>query len=149
MSSNEISAGLPARPALSEVKDRAAAILEEARRQGATDAEVDLSLAQGFSVSVRLGEVESVEFNRDRAFSVTVYFGHRKGAASSTDDSRESIRDTVAAACAIARHTGEDPCAGIASPDQIAQAIPDLDLDHPWDLALSYLDTRVPRSSLR
>ncbi len=134
MSQNEIRSVLPARPALDEVKERAAAVLDEARRQGASDAEVDLSAAQGFSVSVRLGEVESVEFNRDRGFAVTVYFGQQKGAASSTDDSPDSIRDTVAAACAIARHTGADPCAGIASPDQIARDIPDLDLDHPWQL---------------
>lgn len=134
MSHNEITAVLPAQPPLAETTDRAAAILEEARRQGASDAEVDISLAQGFSVSVRLGEVETVEFNRDRGFAVTVYFGLRKGSASSTDDSAESIRETVAAACAIARHTSEDPCAGIAAPEQLARDIPDLDLHHPWTI---------------
>jgi PmbA protein len=122
-------------PPLTDTRDRAAAVLEEAARQGATSAEVGVSLSQGFSVSVRLGEVEEVEFNRDRGFAVTVYLGLRKGSASSTDDSPQSIRETVAAACAIARHTSEDPCAGIAAPEQLARDIPDLDLEHVWSIS--------------
>lgn len=134
MSNSEIVPAALDESVLVATRDRAAAILEEARRQGATDAEVGVSLAQGFSVTVRLGEVEKVEFNRDRGFSVTVFIGHRQGSASSTDDSEQSIRETVAAACAIARQTSEDPCAGIATAEQLARDIPDLDLFHPWEM---------------
>lgn len=134
MTDNEIAAAPFDQHELSRVSDRAAFILEEARRQGADSAEVGVSEARGFSVSVRMGEPETVEFNRDRGFSVTVYMGRRKGSASTTDDSADSIRETVAAACNIARETGEDPCSGLAAPDQLAGDIPELDLSHPWAL---------------
>lgn len=120
---------------LSAARDTVAQVLEEAKRQGASAAEAQLSLAQGLSVDVRLGEVETVEFHRDRGLAVTVFFGQRKGQASTSDDSPQSLRDAVAAACAIARHTEEDQYAGIASPEQLADQVPDLDLYHPWTLS--------------
>jgi len=87
------------------------------------------------SVSVRLGEVETIEHTRDRSFGVTVYFGKRKGSASTADLHPDSISKTIEQACAIARHTEEDPAAGLADPTRLAQQFPDLDLWHPWSLA--------------
>ena len=110
------------------------AALEEARRLGASQAEADASLQQGLSVTVRLGEVETVEYQRDRGLGVTVYFGRRKGSASTADLSLEAVRDTVAKACAFARHTAEDDCAGLADPELLARDPPPLALDFPWDL---------------
>ena len=127
MSTNETSATRP-------LADVAGLALEEARRQGATQCEVDASVNQGLSVSVRLGEVDTVEYQRDRGLGVTVYFGKRKGAASTADLSPEAVRETVAKACAIARYTAEDPYAGLVEPEALARQIPDLDLDHPWDV---------------
>jgi PmbA protein len=91
--------------------------LEEAKVLGATQAEAAVSLDVGLSVSVRLGEVETVEYQRDRGMGVTVYFGTRKGSASTADLGAEGLRETVAKACSIARFTAEDPCAGLADPD--------------------------------
>lgn len=109
--------------------------LEEAHRQGASQAEADASRAKGLGVTVRLGEVETIEYQRDRGLSVTVYFGQRKGAASTGDLSRQAVRATVEKACAIARFTAEDSYAGLVEPEALARDIPDLDLDHPWELA--------------
>ena len=120
---------------LAILRDKASLVLDEARRLGADQAEVGISLSEGFSVTVRLGEVETLEFHRDRGFGVTVYQGQRKGFASSTDDAETSLRETVAAAVAIARQTQPDPCAGLAPPEWLAREIPDLDLFHPWDLS--------------
>jgi PmbA protein len=106
--------------------------LREARTRGADQAEAAVSVDVGLSVSVRLGEVETVEYQRDRGMGVTVYFGTRKGAASTADLSEDALRETVAKACSIARFTAEDPCAGLADPDTLATAIPNLDLSHPW-----------------
>jgi PmbA protein len=117
-----------------ELKDVVSRALESARRAGATQAEADASLQQGLSVTVRLGEVETVEYQRDRALGITVYFGHRKGSASTGDLSAQSVEDMVAKACAIARHTAEDECAGLADPALLQTAFPDLQLDFPWDL---------------
>jgi len=108
--------------------------LEEARTLGATQAEAAISMDVGLSVSVRLGEVETIEYQRDRGLAVTVYLGTRKGSASTADLSDAALRETVAKACSIARFTAEDACAGLADPDTLATDIPELDLAHPWDL---------------
>ncbi len=108
--------------------------LEEARRQGGSQCEADASVSRGLSVSVRLGEVDTVEYQRDRGLSLTVYFGKRKGSASTADLSRGAVLETVAKACAIAHYTAEDPYAGLIEPQALARDIPDLDLDHEWNL---------------
>jgi PmbA protein len=118
-----------------ELKDVVSRALDSARRAGATQAEADASLQQGLSVSVRLGEVETVEYQRDRALGITVYFGHRKGSASTGDLSAQSVEDMVAKACAIARHTAEDECAGLADPALLQTQLRDLHLDFPWELS--------------
>jgi len=118
-----------------ELKDVVSRALDSARRAGATQAEADASLQQGLSVSVRLGEVETVEYQRDRALGITVYFGHRKGSASTGDLSAQSVEDMVAKACAIARHTAEDECAGLADPALLQTQFRDLQLDFPWELS--------------
>ncbi len=120
---------------ISELKDVLTAALAEARARGATQAEADASLQRGLTVTVRLGEVETIEYHRDRGLAVTVYCGQAKGSASTADLRPEAVRETVQKACAIARHTAADPCAGLADPQELAQDIPDLDLFHPWDLS--------------
>ncbi len=124
----------PADKAIRQLEDVASLALEEAARQGASQGEADVSTSQGLSVNVRLGEVDTVEYQRDRGLSVTVYFGQRKGSASTADLGSAAVRETVEKACAIARYTAEDPYAGLVEPEALARTIPDLDLDHPWDL---------------
>nr|VFJ45843.1 MAG: PmbA protein [Candidatus Kentron sp. FW] len=109
-------------------------ILAEAVRQGASSAEAGISSSSGLSISARLGEVETIEHIRDRGLGATVYFDKKKGSASTTDFGREAIKETVQAACTIARHTSEDSYAGLADPERMAMDIPDLDLYHPWKL---------------
>ncbi|MCG6863168.1 MAG: metalloprotease PmbA [Chromatiaceae bacterium] len=111
-------------------------LLAEAARQGATAAEAAASTSAGLETTVRLGEVETVEHTRDNGLGITVYMGHRKGSASTSDLGPEAVRDAVAAACAIASHTQEDPCTGLADPQRMATRAPDLDLYHPWALQL-------------
>jgi len=118
-----------------ELKEVVSFVLDEARRQGASQCEADASVSQGLSLTVRLGEVETIEYQRDRGLGLTVYFGKRKGSASTADLSRQAVRETVEKACSIARYTAEDPYAGLVEPEALARDIPDLDLDHPWDLA--------------
>src|ERR1700677_3611669 len=109
--------------------------LEEARARGASQAEAAVSQDTGLSVGVRLGEVETLEHQRDRSMGITVYFGQRKGSASTADFSPEAVQATVAKACSIARFTAEDGYAGLADAALMARSQPDLDLDHPWDLS--------------
>ena len=118
-----------------QLEDLVQQVLEESRRQGATAAEASVSVGSGLSVQVRKGEVDTLEHQRDRSLAVAVYFGKRQGAASSADFSTDSVRSTVEAACAIARHTSEDPARGLAEPELLAREIPDLDLYHPWGIS--------------
>ena len=109
-------------------------LLEKARALGASQAEVSCSEDRGLDVNVRLGDVETVESTHDRGIAVTVYFGQRKGSASTADLQESSLEATVAQACAIARHTEDDAAAGLADAGLMAQAFPDLDTWHPWAL---------------
>ncbi len=106
-----------------------------ARTAGATGAEVGLSVDAGLSVSVRLGEVESLEYQRDRGLGITVYVGQRKGTASTGDLSRAAVEETVRKAVSIASFTAADPYAGLADAADMAREIPDLDLAHPWPVS--------------
>ena len=111
--------------------------LDFAGSKGASDAEVEVSAAVGQSVTVRRGEVETVEYNRDKGLGITVYFGRRRGNASTSDLSPEALERTVDAACAIARHTAEDDAAGLPDERRLFHGeAPDLDLFHPWGLSV-------------
>lgn len=108
--------------------------LAEARRGGAEQAEAAVTVDTGLSVTVRLGETEKLEYQRDRSMGVTVYVGRRKGTASTADLSAGAVAETVRKSLSIARFTAEDPCAGLADAAQMAHDVPDLELSHPWDL---------------
>nr|VFK26363.1 MAG: PmbA protein [Candidatus Kentron sp. MB] len=116
------------------LKTLATDILAEATRQGASSAETGIASGSGLSVSVRLGEVETIEHIRDQGLGVTIYFGQKKGSASTTDFNRKAIKETVEAACTIARYTSNDDCAGLADPERMATKFPHLNLYHPWEL---------------
>ena len=126
------SVGPQALPALQEQVEQ---IIAEARRQGASACEVAVSLEQGLSTSVRQREVETVEFNRDQGFGITLYVGQRKGSASTSASGPEAIRETVAAALAIAKHTSEDDASGLADAALMAREPADFDLYHAWDIS--------------
>lgn len=109
-------------------------LLVEARRQGASAAEAGVSSDTGLSLTVRMGAPETIEHTRGNGLGVTVYFGHRKGSASTSDLSPQAVKETVAAACNFAKYTSEDPCSGLADASLMARQLPDLDLYHPWAL---------------
>lgn len=119
---------------LDRLSELAEDVIRRARAAGASQAEVAASIDTGLGVNVRLGEVETVEHTRDRGFGITVYFGKRKGSASTADLNPDSIQVTLDQACAIARFTEEDPAAGLADAARMATAFPDLDLWHPWTI---------------
>lgn len=110
--------------------------LEKAVNCGASSAEVSLGNGKGISVTVRNGEVETVEHNRDKNLSVTVYFGYRSGSASTTDYAESAVEECVNAASNIARFTEEDEFSGLAETGRLATEFPDLDLYHPWHLEM-------------
>ncbi len=117
-----------------KLKSLARDVLDYASGRGATSAETEVSEGYGQSVTVRCGEVETIEYNRDKGIGVTVYLGRQRGHASTSDFSTKALRDTVDAALSIAKFTAADDCAGLADADLLAREFPDLDLWHPWQL---------------
>ena len=120
---------------LDSLREIAALAMDLARKSGASASEAAVSRTAGLDVNVRLGDVETIEHTQDNSLGVTVYFGHSKGAASSTDFRTSAVRETVEAACRIARHTAQDEFSGLADSDRMAVDPPDLDLFHPWTLS--------------
>ncbi len=120
---------------IDQLKNTVQDLLDEAKKQGATAAEAGLSQDNGLSVTARLGEVETVEYHCSQGLGVTVYFGQRKGSASTTDLSPSSIKETVSAACSIARYTSEDEFSGLPDETFLAKDFSDLDVYHPWNLS--------------
>ncbi len=112
-------------------------MLRHAREQGASAAEAEVSQGIGQHVNVRMGEVETIEYTRDKGLGVTVYFGKHRGNASTSDFSALGIADTVKAACTIAKFTAADEFSGL--PEEALQFrgnLPELDLYHPWALTV-------------
>jgi PmbA protein len=109
--------------------------LEWAKQQGATQAEAGLTVSEGMSVSARMRDVETLEYQKDNGLGISVYFGRHKGTASTSSLEPEAVRKTVMAACDIAKYTSEDPCTGLADADLMATEFSDLDLYHEWDIS--------------
>jgi PmbA protein len=117
-----------------ELQQVVSSALAQAQAAGASAADADASVQKGLTVTVRLGEADTIEYHRDRGMAVTVYFGHRKGSASTADLRADAVKQTVAKACAIARYTASDECSGLADAERMAREFPDLELDHPWGI---------------
>ncbi len=120
----------------SSLQETAVDAVRIARSLGADHAEAGLSYDEGLSVSVRMGELESVERQRDRSLGITVYVDGRKGSATTTQASSQALKETAAKALSIASFTTEDEYAGLADAELMAREVPDLDLYHPWDLTI-------------
>lgn len=119
-----------------QLRELASEVLRYARERGASACETDVSEGFGQNASVRKGEVDTIEYNRDKGVGVTIYLGQQRGHASTSDFSREALHATVDAALSIARFTAPDPCAGLADPELLARECPDLDMHHPWPLSV-------------
>lgn len=124
-------------PSMEALKTLACDVLKQTQHKGASAAEVEINLADGLSSTVRLGSVETIEYHHDKGVGITVYFGQKKGNASSSDLTMPALFETIDAACYLATHTEADPFAGLAPLEKMAQHYPELDLYHPWNLDAS------------
>ena len=109
-------------------------VLQRAKQQGASDAAVSVNHDEGFSVNVRMGEVETVAFSEEKGIGITVYLGQKKGSASSSDTSAQALDTMVAAAIEIAKVSAADPCFGLPHQSLMQKEYLDLDLHHPWSV---------------
>jgi PmbA protein len=110
-------------------------VLTQAKAMGASAAEADVGAGAGLSANVRKGEIDKLEYERDKGLGITIYIDGQKGNSSTSDFSETAIKDAVQAAVNIARYASRDECAGLVEPEQMAKEVPDLDLYHPWSIS--------------
>ncbi|SMN13909.1 TldE protein, part of TldE/TldD proteolytic complex [Bathymodiolus heckerae thiotrophic gill symbiont] len=119
---------------MSSLKQTTQLAIELLKKHQVSDYEIVLDLSSGVSTAVRLGKVETLQYHLDQSFEVNVFFGKKKGHASSVDVSKDSLDKAIESACLIAKYTQDDPFNGLAPKELMAFDAPDLDLYHPWDL---------------
>jgi PmbA protein len=110
-------------------------VLTQAKQMGASEAEAEIGVGSGLSANVRKGEIDKMEYERDKGLSITVFIDGQKGSSSTSDFSDAAIKQSVEAAIGIARHASRDEFAGLVEAKLMATEFPDLDLYHPWDIA--------------
>lgn len=121
-------------PGIDSLQDMLARALELARDNGASAAEASASFGTGLSVTVRMRDVETLEYHRNQGLGISVYFGQRKGSASTSDIGPPAVEETVRRACGLAQYAAEDAAGGLADAERLATSVPDLDLYHPWSI---------------
>lgn len=122
-------------PEWENLKSIVADVLKKAKALGADAAEAGISYESGLSATVRMGETETIEFNRDKTLEITVFKGKKKGSVSTSEIRKEAIESSIEAAFRIATYTEEDPCSGLADVENLAKQFPDLDLYYPWTVS--------------
>jgi len=110
-------------------------VLTHAREMGASAAEADIGTGSGLSANVRKGEIDKLEYERDKGLSITVYIDGQKGNSSTSDFSEAAVKKSVEAAISIAKYASRDEYAGLVEAELMATEFPDLDLYHPWSLS--------------
>jgi PmbA protein len=129
MSTNELTEN---REALTRIID---SVLTQAKAMGASAAEADIGVGSGLSANVRKGEIDKLEYERDKGLSITVFIDGQKGSSSTSDFSEDAIKKSVEAAIGIAKYASRDEYAGLADAELMATEFPDLDLYHPWSIS--------------
>ncbi len=109
-------------------------LLDEALKQGASQAEAAANHDIGLSATARLGDVENLEYTNDRGIGITVYVDSRKGSASTSDMSDAALVEAVTKAMTFAKYTAADEHAGLADAERMATEIIDLQLAYPWEI---------------
>lgn len=122
-------------PECDRLKDRIKTVLQKASQLSVDAVEVSVSSSSGLSASIRMGEVDVVEFTRDKSLTLTVYKGRQKGSASTSDIRPEALDSTLAAACQISQYTQSDPFSGLLETQFLAKDIPDCHLYHPTEVS--------------
>ena len=123
---------------MSTLEKTAQLAIELLKKYQVSDYEIVLESSSGVSTAVRLGKVETLQYHLDQNFEINVFFGKKKGHASSVDVSKNSLDQTIESACLIAKYTQDDPFNGLAPKELMAFDAPDLDLYHPWDLSAQH-----------
>src|SRR5271170_3596445 len=111
-----------------DLKSLAAEVVSRATQAGATDAEAVVSEGDEFSVTVRLGEVETLQESGSRGLGLRVFVGQRSASASTSDLTEDGIAHLVSGAMALAQVTEEDPFAGLPDVADFGQIESDLHL---------------------
>ena len=108
------------------LSDLTLALLDAARKAGADSADALAVQGTSLSIEIRKGALEQAERSEGVEIGLRVLMGRRQACVSASDTSAATIQALAERAVAMAAEAPEDPNAGLADPDQLAQG---------WDLA--------------
>ncbi len=111
-----------------DLESLTADLVAQAMKAGASDAEAVAREGDEFSVTVRMGQVETLTESGSRALGLRVFLGRRSASSSTSDLTADGIRQLVAGAMALAKVTEEDLCAGLPEKDEFGVVESDLHL---------------------
>ena len=115
-----------------DLESLAADVVALAMKAGASDAEAVVREGDGFSVTVRMGEVETLQESGSRGLGLRVFLGTRSASTSTSDLTADGIRQLVDGALALAKFTEEDAFTGLPEAAEFGSV--------PGDLHLHYDD---------
>lgn len=111
-----------------DLESLAADVVARAIQAGASDAEAVAREGDEFSVTVRMGQVETLKESGSRALGLRVFLGKRSASTSTSDLTADGIGQLVDAALALTRVTEEDPFAGLPPSEEFGRTEGDLHL---------------------
>ena len=109
-----------------DLVDRAASLVEAAKRAGADSADAVSHRRVSLGVEIRLGKVEETTRSERDDFSLRVFVGKRNASVSA--NSLTPSQELVERAVAMAKAAPEDQFASLADTQRLASDLPDLDL---------------------
>ena len=120
-------------------------VLWDAKRQGATEADLVLMENELVTVQVRLGEVETIRSAREVGLGLRIFCGKQSATSSTSDLSSESLARLVEDTVVLAKATAHDDFSGLPSPEECAGSLPDLELYDPAGETLTITE-RIARA---
>jgi len=113
--------------------DLAAEVVRRAQKLGADHAEAMITSGSDFSVSVRMGEIDTLSEATSKAMGIRVFKGKKKFLSYTSDFDLDSIERFVRESLALAELTGDDDASGLPAPEELADpaTAPDLALYDP------------------
>ncbi len=107
-------------------------LLDAAKAAGADGADAMLARGEGTSIDLRLGKVEASERSEDFDAGLRVFVGQRNASISTSQLDSDNIKALAERAVAMAKIAPEDPYARLATADELATSIPELEMFDPY-----------------
>jgi PmbA protein len=119
---------------MQKLQETAERVIKRVKKNGATAGDVMIREDETFSVTVRMGEIETLKEAISRGLLLRVFVGKRTATANTSDLSEPVVDRLVDETIEMARLTSEDDSGGLPAESVFRTDFPDLDLVDPtWE----------------